>query len=135
MLRVIVSIASGLFTGFLVGILGLMIRMNLYPLPDWLERGNEVQYGYYYNNLPDWFFVINIISYTLGCFFAALVASLTSEKARYQAGLIAGCICVGIVVYMVFKVNNPPLYVILSISLSAIAAFSGSIFGGSRPTS
>ena len=135
MLRIIVSIASGLFVGFMAGIIGLMIRMSLYPLPDWLEIGNTVQYGYYYESLPDRFFVINVVSFVLACFFSALIASLTSEKARYQAGLIAGCIAVGMVVYLVFRVNNPPLYVVLSITFSAIAAFSGAIFGGSKPMS
>jgi hypothetical protein len=131
-MRMIIAIVAGLFTSLLIILIGWMIRSNLYPLPDGLDITNSAEYAAYIQTLPDRFFVIGIIMCVVSAFAGSLISSLIPISGRYQAGIITGLLFFTILCFYVIRDHLPTWYVVTCLGLTAIACFSGAIYGGSR---
>jgi hypothetical protein len=131
-MRTTIAIAAGLFTSLLLILVGWMIRSNLYPLPAGLENANVEEYTLYIQSLPDRFFIISIVMILVAGFTATLISSLIPYNGRYQAGIITGLIFFTIVTFFILRDHFPTWYVVTVLGVTAIACFSGAIFGGSR---
>lgn len=126
------SILAGLGVGMLIIMVLRVVILSYYPFPDQLTWKDSTDMNMYFNGLPDAAFIMIIASHVLGALFGTLITSLISKQSRFTNGIITGSIIFSIVLVINFTYDFPVIFLMIDTFLTAIAAFTGSVFGKGR---
>lgn len=129
MIRSFTSAVAGIIAGLCAIFMGLMLSTSMFPYPSDLDTGNMHEMSTFFKSLPDQAFYIKAIIHIIAAFSAGMVASLVSEKHKIQTGVFAAFSIFILILYRDFRFEYPTVYVVVDLSISAIAAFIGVLIG------
>ena len=129
MVRIIISLVSGIGVGGLAVAIIQMIAKNMYPLSADLT---ETQLYDTLSQMPSGFYWFLIASHILGGFGAGFLTALINKKYRVRWGMLAVAVILTFVVISNFNNPLPGWAKASDVSLTAIAGLVGAWLIGKR---